>query len=294
VRAALSDADRAWVAWMRGNLDRAAGELGVRVAGEPVLGWALRSISAQANKYRLRVVTEEEAVPVGAMWTGNVDADVLPILPGLARPAVLGHVDWHDLEHARRVRGELMTLLPGRAVSVDEIARTDPDLPPSWWEGLAAGLAVLHAVSATRVVHTGWDQLAQVREVLGVEVDVTGWETSHGDLHWANLLTDPRPAAGAGLVDWELWGRRPAGYDAAMLLACSLAAPTLAAKVLEVFAADLAGDQGRTALVVVAARLFNRVRLFGAAAGLDEVTGPLTVLLGDHNVRVPQKLALPQ
>ncbi|WP_146134754.1 phosphotransferase [Actinopolyspora mortivallis] len=65
---------------------------------------------------------------------------------------------------------------------------------------------------------------------IGARRPVLDWETVHGDLHWANLL---RPEL--GLLDWSLWGRGPAGTDAATLYCYSLLAPRTAATVWHTF-----------------------------------------------------------
>jgi aminoglycoside phosphotransferase (APT) family kinase protein len=78
----------------------------------------------------------------------------------------------------------------------------------------------------------------------------------HGDLHWNNLL---RPEL--GVLDWEGWGRGPAGTDAATLLHASVLAPATYRVVRSVFAEVLDSPTGRVAQLYAAARLLHRVEM---------------------------------
>ena len=55
--------------------------------------------------------------------------------------------------------------------------------------------------------------------------DQVTWTTAHNDLHWGNV-TGPELC----ILDWESWGRAPAGYDASTLLCTSLRHPPTAFK----------------------------------------------------------------
>jgi hypothetical protein len=67
--------------------------------------------------------------------------------------------------------------------------------------------------------------------------------TGHGDFHWGNFrLPDPY------FLDWEYWGRVPAGYDAAQLTVMSLAVPRIRALVDDHFGDQLDHDDGRRCL----------------------------------------------
>ncbi len=87
------------------------------------------------------------------------------------------------------------------------------------------------------------------------DVRVERWETIHGDLHWANLLTP------MGILDWELWGRGPAGTDAATLYCYSLAEPAVAQKVRDHVGDILDTSDGCRAQLYVVARLLHRANL---------------------------------
>jgi hypothetical protein len=67
--------------------------------------------------------------------------------------------------------------------------------------------------------------------------------TGHGDFHWGNFrMPDPY------FLDWEYWGRVPAGYDAAQLTVMSLAVPRIRELVDHHFGDLLDHDDGRRCL----------------------------------------------
>ncbi|MFR9727618.1 aminoglycoside phosphotransferase [Saccharopolyspora sp. MS10] len=250
----IDQSDELFAAWMRENLDRAAEHFEVSVVGEPVFGWRSRSIGAAvlgpAGPRWLRLASEETRWAEGDWWTGNADANAIT---GVRKPRVLGVVEW-DLEDVRRQRGELMTFVPGRRCSESDVLRAELDLPAEWWDELRRTTEVVRAVPTQRMRRDEPHIRRAVREKFGVEPDLAEWETAHGDLHWANLL-EPR----FGLLDWELWGRAPAGTDAATLYCYSLLAPRTAERVHRTFADVLDSDPGRTALRYAAARALHRV-----------------------------------
>lgn len=238
--------------WMEDNLHRAAAHFGLTVHGAPVFGWRLRSIGARVTgpygPRWLRVVSDHPQWATGEGWTGNADANTLT---GLAKPRVLGVVEWDD---GRRCRAEVMTLLPAAPVSATDVLHHDVTLPASWWSDLRENLALLRQVDTNRV---NADQDTVTRRAVaafGEDLLVQRWETAHGDLHWSNVLGPT-----LGILDWELWGRGPAGTDAATLLCHSLLVPAVAARVREVFADVLATPVGRTAQLSVVARMLGRV-----------------------------------
>lgn len=264
-----ADADARFREWMRGNLAVAADHFGLTTTGEPRFGWLDRSIGAAAGRngerFWLRVVSEQPEWVHLDFWSGNLDANALT---GLSKPRVLDTFEWDD---TRRQRAEVMTLLPGQPCSPTDVLRAEIDLPPRWWTELRRLVDNIGTVPTSRI-STDQDKVTNlVRRAFGDEVDlrVTNWQTVHGDLHWANLL---RPDF--GLVDWEWWGRGPAGVDAATLLCHSLLVPNIRAKVCEVFADVLDTADGRAAQLYVVARLLRRVTESGDYPDLE---GPLRV-----------------
>jgi aminoglycoside phosphotransferase (APT) family kinase protein len=84
------------------------------------------------------------------------------------------------------------------------------------------------------------------------DLTVPAWETSHGDLHWANLTADP-----LGVIDWEGWGLAPTGYDAAVLHTYALPQPKTAARVREVFADVMETETGWFSQLIIAAEVIQ-------------------------------------
>jgi phosphotransferase family enzyme len=252
--AEVAEADRQFAEWMRGNLARAAEHFGVTVAGEPVFGWRLRSISAAVNGpygHRwLRVVSEQIQWAQGDWWTGNTDAN---IITGLRKPRVLDVVEW-EIPEVRRQRAELMTRVSGWRCSDSDVLQGKVELPPTWWAELRRSLDAIRATPTARMRKDEPAIRKAVRDALGLSIEVKAWETVHGDLHWANLLQPE-----FGILDWELWGRGPVGTDAASLYCYSLLAPSTAATVWDTFADVLDTPPGITALLYVASRLLHRV-----------------------------------
>lgn len=245
--------DAHFAAWMRANLDCAAEHFGLTVSGDPVFGWRLRSISARVTgpdgARWLRVVSQEPEWASGDPWTGTVDANAVR---GIRKPRVLDVYEWSE---ARRQRAEVMTLLEGELCSPTDVLHGDPRLSPAWWDDLSAGLQKLASTPTRRVNADQSKVIERIGDRFGaVDATVTRWATVHGDLHWANLL---RPDF--GLLDWELWGRGPAGTDAATLLCFSLLVPHIVDTVRARFAYQLEAPAGRVAQLYVAARLLRRV-----------------------------------
>lgn len=183
----MERSDERFTGWMHQNLSRAAAHFRVTVTAAPTLGWRLRSIGAPATGVDgprwLRVVTDYPRWASGPGWSGNQDNNVLS---GINKPALLDQYEWGD--GGRRQRAEVLTLLPGSAVSQSEVLRHDPALGPDWWIALSNDLARLRAASTSRI-NIDQDSLnGRSSTALGMELPVDRWETVHGDLHWANLL----------------------------------------------------------------------------------------------------------
>lgn len=248
------EGDEIFAEWMRHNLQQAAEHFDVVVVGDPVFGWRQRSAGAAVRSAEgprwLRVVTEDAEWAEGDWWTGNADANAIG---EVRKPRVLGLVQW-DVTEGRRQRAELMTYVPGQRCSDTDALHTELDLPDQWWADLRRTVEVVRAVPTERMRDDEPAIRKAVRDALGTEPGISRWETVHGDLHWANLL-QPRFA----LLDWELWGRGPAGTDAATLYCYSLLAPKTAARVWETFSDVLDSADGRAALRYAASRALHRV-----------------------------------
>lgn len=248
-------------AWMHSNLARAADHFAVTVAGAPVWGWWLRSISAPVDDHdhepRWLRVGAERAVDVEEMpefWRGLVDANSVT---GVAKPVVVDSMEWDEPGRGQRVRADLMTRVTGRPCSHTEALAARPDLPESWWADLRAAVDTIRAAPTDRYANRRGNGSGRVRTVFGDEVadayQLAEIETVHGDLHWANIL-------GPELVilDWELWGRGPTGTDAATLYLFALPVPDVAHRVHDLFADVLDSPAGRIAQIGVASRILYR------------------------------------
>jgi hypothetical protein len=248
------DPDAIWREWMDELLSAAAARFALTITGTPVYGWRDRSTGAEAtgaNGARwLRVVTEDTRHARGEFWTGNTDAT---IITGVAKPTVLATDEWQV--GPRTVRAEEMTLAPGRPCSPTDVLSQEIDLPPTWWNELRRSLDALAATPTRRVCVSSDVLTSRVRAQLGIDLDpqTLTWTTIHGDLHWANLHA-PRFA----LLDWEGWGRGPAGTDAATLYCYSLCAPKTARQVLKTFHDVLTDPHGTPAQLYAIARLLSR------------------------------------
>lgn len=252
----LSAADQAHRVKMRTRLRHAADHFSVTPIGEPVFSGQDRTIGSRARHGAgdcwLRVSWSHRYWASGEFWTGNQDAVALVDVP---KPTLIDEpYDWEEPEHVNRA--ELMTLVTDTACSTTEELTADVDVPDQWWTDLRAALDVL----ATQHTERGRrDQDTVTRRLLafyGSQVDpvVTAWVPAHGDLNWTNL-TQPRLV----LLDWESWGVKMAGYDAATLHVLALRVPDTARKVHDVFGDILDSPDGVRAQLMVISRYLRRV-----------------------------------
>ncbi len=251
-----AEIDARFTDWLHECLQRAAARFGVVIQSAPIFGWRLRSISAPISGSGqdgwLRVVTEQPRYLPADFWTGNHDANNIV---SVAKPVVLDVGEWFDSEWHRQVRAELMTRQPGIPCSRTDVLRQPLHLSDHWWSDLRSGLGALHAESTSRV-NADQDRVSQrVCEVFGDQLDVRveHWHTVHGDLHWGNLVSQP-----FALLDWEMWGRGPAGLDEATLRCYSLLVEPIKARLDDEFRQALSGRSGCVATVYAAARLLRR------------------------------------
>ena len=251
---AAGDPDAIWREWLGEILSAAADRFGLVITGPPAYGWRDRSIGTpalgRAGPRWLRVVTEDARWAHGDFWTGNVDANRIQ---GIAKPAVLDTAEWQ--EGPRRVRAEMMTVVPGHPCSSSDVLRQELDLPSGWWAELRRSLDVLAATPTRRISVDAGQMTDRLRGQLGIELDpgAVTWGTAHGDLHWANLF-GPQLA----IIDWEGWGCGPVGLDAATLYYYSLPTPDTAAHVYRTFHDILSTPAGTVAQLYAIARLLAR------------------------------------
>jgi hypothetical protein len=263
-------------AYLRRAVHLAARRLAVSVEGEPRYGWRDRTIGVRVRESEaesprwLRVVGELPEWARGDWWTGNEDARKVD---GIRKPTVLSVVEWSDPPY--RLRAELSEYVHSATCAPDPVLTTELNLPAHWWTDLTAYLQRLSAFPAERVAVDQNVVTARLREVYGDAIDtkVHTWTTAHADLHWANL-TCPE----LHLLDWEGWGRAPAGLDAATLYCHSLLAPATAGEVRRRFGDLLATPDGRLSQLYAAARLLQR--------GPEECPPALADRLSSHTNRL--------
>jgi hypothetical protein len=235
---------------------RAAALLGVEVVGPPRWGWHGRTVGAPAAAPEgpawLRVLCVPAAKRGGRRWSGTEAAATA--FPEIPKPRLLRVADFDGGGLA--YRAELTGFVADRVCSPRPALEAEIDQPAGWWRALRGHL--------DRVAGTPTDRVALRQDFLdgllpaylgaGVQTAAPAWSTAHADLHWANLT-----AAGPMILDWEDWGRCPAGFDAAMLHTYSLLVPRTAARVAREFADVLDGPAGRFAAGVVVALLLRTV-----------------------------------
>ncbi|WP_219419628.1 hypothetical protein [Pseudonocardia nigra] len=239
--------------------DHARAALGLRLGPAPdsteAWGWNGRTLGRPVDTPTgpgwLRLAAAPSGHTDHVFWSGNHDADaVLPV--GTPRPARRANLDWHD--HTWSYRAELFDHTTDPPISPTATLTDTPTLPPRWWAELRATLTAISAVPTSR--HTTDQHYLDwsVPTFLDPDMDTTttSWTTAHGDLHWANLCA-PR----LQILDWEGFGRAPAGYDAVMLHTHSLLAPDLAEHVHAELAATLDTPTGRFAELAVIAELLH-------------------------------------
>lgn len=238
---------------MEGHLDWAAQKFGVERVGEPLHTARFHSVGCRVldagEDAWLRVVYDDPEWGDGDYLGHNVAANEIH---GVPKPAVKRWTEWED--NGRRMRGEVSTFVADSAISTGMTPSEEPVLSDQWLIELDRSL---QALSAHPVPDRGMDAgyvNDGIRAFFGVSVDVAAvpWTTAHCDLHWGNL-TAPR----LFILDWEMWGKAPAGYDAASLLCTTLMYPESAARIQGALEGFLETPAGRIATLAAAVRFLR-------------------------------------
>jgi hypothetical protein len=199
----------------------------------------------------LRLVSSPEDKASGKLWDGALDAQ--HVFGGLdaRRPALLAIHDAVDDDTA--YRAELSARVDQPVLSDDPVLQRDLQLPDSWWQDLTGALEKVAAVNTDRVAVRQQYMDRAIPEFVGIPAPaVTRWTVAQSDLHWANVTAPLR------ILDWEGWGRAPAGFDAATLYAYSLLHEDIAARVRDAFPV-LGSSAGLAAEATVCAQLLQTV-----------------------------------
>ncbi|MGH4017271.1 MAG: aminoglycoside phosphotransferase [Pseudonocardiaceae bacterium] len=255
----MNSADDAHREWMRQRLDQAAQHFSVALVGDHIFGWRDRTIGSRTHNGRwLRVSWSQTKWTHGEWWAGNEEATRIT---GVPKPIVLAVYDWKESDDEWgecRLRAEVMTLVADKPCSETPELRAEIDLPDQWWTDLRNTLYTLAEHDTERGELTQEDVTNRLLAYFGSGVDptVTKWTTAHNDLNWSNL-TGPN----LFLLDWESWGAKMAGYDAASLYILSLLAPDTAKKAHETFADLLDSPDGKRAQLFAISRYLKRVEI---------------------------------
>ncbi|MGH3870570.1 MAG: hypothetical protein ACRDSR_03480 [Pseudonocardiaceae bacterium] len=134
------------------------------------------------------------------------------------------------------------------------VLSAEPTLSDHW---LAQLRAALGAIASHPLPDQGLDPNYLNHGLMaffGITVDFTAviWTTAHNDLHWANIT-----APDLVILDWETWGRAPAGYDVATLYCTSLLCPEIAQRIRDAMASLLDTASGRIATLAATVRLLR-------------------------------------
>ena len=221
--------------------------------------------------------------PGGKRWEGPGLTDVLldEVIP---RPAPLGEHSWTEESPEQAFQAQLWERLKGQALSESPYLTAPVPVSDRWWRELRNGVDRLRETptSLGRQVMTQEfiDRIPRfIPELAGRDLTVPKWETAHGDLHWANLTSDPLE-----IIDWEGWVLAPAGYDAAVLHAYAIPRPEAAEKVHTAFADLLNTPSGRLAELVIAAEIIQAAERDTVHKRLEpDVRQHLTNLLDRHH-----------
>jgi hypothetical protein len=263
----MSDKTRQRLEWMEGHLDWAAREFGVERVGAPLHTQRLHSVGCRVidagEAAWLRVVYADPEWGEGNYLEQNLAANEIRDVP---KPTVKRWAEWQD--NGRRMRGELSTFVAEEAISTGMTLEGDVDLSDQW---LADLNQALHALAAHRLPANGVDAghvRDGIRAFFGIDLDIASvqWTTAHCDLHWGNL-TGP----GLVILDWETWGRAPAGYDAATLVCTTLRYPDTARRISNALAEFLDTPTGHVATLAAATRLLR----FADGGELTELAVPV-------------------
>lgn len=249
----MSDERRDWLA---GHLDRAAARFGVRLDGVPVRGDFDRTLAVRTSRPAwLRVTAQRPEWTAEEFWDGIATATGSPF-DEIPMPHHLRSDRWTDDGHV--VAADLVTYVDQPPVGDGLVLRRDADLPDAWWRDLRSGLEPLRRVETERRVVRPDALRDSLLASFGVEIDLdrVDWTVAHGDLHFGNLT-----APGLTILDWETWGRAPAGYDAAVLACSAVLRPDVAARVRAEHAAVLGTYSGAVAQLAAADKYLALVRL---------------------------------
>jgi hypothetical protein len=262
----MSD-DRLRRDWMEDHLDWAAREFGVERIGSPLHTSRLHSVGCHVldsgEDAWLRVVYADPEWGDGDYLDRNLAANEINDVP---KPSVRRWNEWDD--NGRRMRGEVSSFVADTAIATRMTPSAEPILSDQWLSSLSQAL---RALAAHQLPGQGLDASSVndgIRAFFGLDVDVSlvPWTVAHCDLHWGNLT-----APSLTILDWETWGKAPAGYDAASLICATLPYPQLTHRLRTALAEFLDTPGGRIAALAAATRFLR----FADGGELTELALPV-------------------
>jgi hypothetical protein len=249
----MSTTDRRRV-WMEWHLTQAAAKFEAQILGQVIHTPRLRSVGAHVragdDEAWLRVVYDDPDWGYGTNYlNGNVSANDIHDLP---KPIITRWAEWDD--GGRTMRGELGTYIADAVVAPGMALEAELGPTEAWLSGLRGALDTLATVPLPENGLDADDINDGIQTFFGTDLDISmvPWTAAHCDLHWGNIT-----APNLYLLDWEIWGKAPAGYDAATLYCTSLLAPRTADLIQATLAHHLDTHAGRAATLAVATRFLR-------------------------------------
>jgi hypothetical protein len=246
------------------HVDQALTRMGLTKSGPVRVGLldstvSVRAVSDSGVNHWVRVAPVRDETT----WVRpNAIAEAQVLSERVPMPRIINRAEWEETDseegNVRQVRGEAFEYIEASPVSKEPAITAAPEVSDEWWGQLRKAHDIIQTSEGAGPGRAKFGVLARIRRVAGPDVDFTNfkWCASHGDFHWANLLSTPDLV----IVDWEGYGFAPVGLDAATLLTYSLAHPPTADRVRNVFADLLEGKQGFLVQLYMAEMIMSGVR----------------------------------
>ncbi|MFE7462607.1 hypothetical protein ACFU6R_00690 [Streptomyces sp. NPDC057499] len=194
----------------------------------------------------LKVAAIPSEKAAGAGWDGSEHAQQA-MSSDVPRPRFRGSFQW--AADGYTYRADVHDQIKDRPISSGPLPPPGLTLPDAWWTALRTALDAIKAAATNRTAIKQERLHWALPRFLGVPVntEVPEWSTIHADIQWSNLV-----GPDLCILDWERWGRGPAGYDEAALFISSLTAPAVAERVRHEFKHVLDTPAGHFSQLVVA------------------------------------------
>lgn len=173
---------------------------------------------------------------------------------GVPKPAILEVQYW--TQDGFYWRAVLMTLVPESAKTGPLFSRHRHAISDRWIGEIKQAMQTIATIpTERRRIDPDW-MSASITKRFGAETPHTcdDWRTAHGDLHWGNITVPELK-----LLDWDLWGLAPRGFDAAFLVTFTSPDPALTRRLQSAFADELDTSSGKVAQLAVCAGVLRFV-----------------------------------